>query len=182
MKNFPTSITISRFIFAVIVSVLLFSDSNLALILAVIMFILGSLSDALDGAFARRQSTQSKFGAFLDPIADKFLVFLVLVSLVANRDSILLFVITILIISREIFIMSVREWVSTSVNGSVVSVSILGKAKTVIQMAGISLVIGTPLIEGIFYFEISMSVLIFGTFLSYYSAFQYFKKSFSYIK
>tara|TARA_B110000438_G_C15687819_1_gene595399 strand:- start:213 stop:761 length:549 start_codon:yes stop_codon:yes gene_type:complete len=182
MKNFPTSITISRFIFAIIVSILLFLNSNLALILAVIMFSLGSLSDALDGAFARRQSTQSKFGAFLDPIADKFLVFLVLISLVANRDSIILFILTIFIISREIFIMSLREWVSTTGNGSIVKVSTLGKIKTVIQMTGISLVISTPLIEGMFYFEIAISILILGTLMSYYSAYEYFKKSFSYIK
>tara|TARA_B110000263_G_scaffold80158_1_gene70108 strand:+ start:273 stop:821 length:549 start_codon:yes stop_codon:yes gene_type:complete len=182
MKNFPTSITISRFLFAIVVSFLLFINSDIATILAVIMFILGSLSDALDGAFARRQSAQSKFGAFLDPIADKFLVFLVLISLVANRDSILLFIITIFIISREIFIMSLREWVATSDNGKIVKVSTLGKIKTIIQMAGISLVIGSPLIKGFFYFEISIIILILGTLISYYSAFEYFKKSFSYIK
>tara|TARA_B110000438_G_C15687479_1_gene595234 strand:+ start:330 stop:878 length:549 start_codon:yes stop_codon:yes gene_type:complete len=182
MKNFPTSLTISRFIFAIIVSILLFLNSNLTLILAVTLFILGSLSDALDGAFARRQSTQSKFGAFLDPIADKFLVFIVLISLVANRDSLILFIITIFIISREIFIMSLREWVSTIANGNVVKVSNLAKAKTIIQMSGISLVIGTPLIEGMYFFEISISILILGTLISYYSAFGYFKNSFSYIK
>ena len=73
MINFPTVLTISRFIFAIFVSVLLFFNSNLAVIIALILFILGSLSDALDGAFARRRSSQSKFGAFLDPIADKML-------------------------------------------------------------------------------------------------------------
>ena len=54
--------------------------------------------------------------------------------------------------------------------------------KTVIQMTGISLVISTPLIEGMFYFEIAISILILGTLMSYYSAYEYFKKSFSYIK
>ena len=179
MINFPTVLTISRFIFAIFVSVLLFFNSNLAVIIALILFILGSLSDALDGAFARRRSSQSKFGAFLDPIADKFLVFLVLISLVYQRESTIIFVITILIISREIFIMSLREWMANSSNGKTLEVSSLGKTKTILQMTGISMVIATPIIPLSYYFELSIVVLIIGTFFGYFSAFKYFKESFS---
>ena len=179
MINFPTVLTISRFIFAIFVSVLLFFNSNLAVIIALILFILGSLSDALDGAFARRRSSQSKFGAFLDPVADKFLVFLVLISLVYQRESTIIFVITILIISREIFIMSLREWMANSSNGKTLEVSSLGKTKTILQMTGISMVIATPIIPLSYYFELSIVVLIIGTFFGYFSAFKYFKESFS---
>ena len=182
MINFPTVLTISRFIFAIFVSVLLFFNSNLAVIIALILFILGSLSDALDGAFARRRSSQSKFGAFLDPIADKFLVFLVLISLVYQRESTIVFIITILIISREIFIMSLREWMANSLNGKTLEVSSLGKTKTILQMTGISMVIATPIIPLSYYFELSIVVLIIGTFFGYFSAFKYFKESFSNIK
>ena len=182
MINFPTVLTISRFIFAIFVSVLLFFNSNLAVIIALILFILGSLSDALDGAFARRRSSQSKFGAFLDPIADKFLVFLVLISLVYQRESTIIFVITILIISREIFIMSLREWMANSLNGKTLEVSSLGKTKTILQMTGISMVIATPIIPLSYYFELSIVVLIIGTFFGYFSAFKYFKESFSNMK
>jgi len=182
MINFPTVLTISRFIFAIFVSVLLFFNSNLAVIIALILFILGSLSDALDGAFARRRSSQSKFGAFLDPIADKFLVFLVLISLVYQRESTIVFIITILIISREIFIMSLREWMANSSNGKTLEVSSLGKTKTILQMTGISMVIATPIIPLSYYFELSIVVLIIGTFFGYFSAFKYFKESFSNMK
>ena len=179
MINFPTVLTISRFIFAIFVSVLLFFNSNLAVIIALILFILGSLSDALDGAFARRRSSQSKFGAFLDPVADKFLVFLVLISLVYQRESTIIFVITILIISREIFIMSLREWMANSLNGKTLGVSSLGKTKTILQMSGISMLIATPIIPLSYYFELSIVVLIIGTFFGYFSAFKYFKESYS---
>ena len=182
MINFPTVLTISRFIFAIFVSVLLFFNSNLAVIIALILFILGSLSDALDGAFARRRSSQSKFGAFLDPVADKFLVFLVLISLVYQRESNIIFVITILIISREIFIMSLREWMANSLNGKTLGVSSLGKTKTILQMSGISMLIATPIIPLSYYFELSIVVLIIGTFFGYFSAFKYFKESFSNMK
>ena len=179
MINFPTVLTISRFIFAIFVSVLLFFDSTDAVIIALILFILGSLSDALDGAFARRRSSESQFGAFLDPIADKFLVFLVLISLVYQRGSTIVFVITILIISREVFIMSLREWMAKSLNGKTLEVSSLAKTKTIVQMSGISMVIATPIIPLSYYFELSIVVLIIGTFFGYFSAFKYFKESFS---
>ena len=177
MINFPTVLTISRFIFAIFVSVLLFFDSNDAVIIALILFILGSLSDALDGAFARRRSSESQFGAFLDPIADKFSVFLVLISLVYQRGSIIVFVITILIISREVFIMSLREWMANSLNGKTLEVSSLAKTKTIVQMLGISMVIATPIIHLSYYFELSIVVLIIGTLFGYFSAYKYYKES-----
>ncbi len=182
MNNIPIFLTISRFIFAIITSALLFFSSDYAIIIALILFISGSLTDALDGAIARRQGIQSKFGAFLDPIADKFLVFLVLISLVYHRESNILFVLTILITSREIFIISLREWMATSSKGKLLEVSSLGKIKTVIQMTGISLIIASPIINLSYYYEFSIFILIIGTTVGFYSAIKYFKESFLYIK
>lgn len=182
MKNLPTFITISRLFFAIGVSFLVFFTSSTMIIICTILFILGSLSDALDGAFARKQSKESTFGAFLDPIADKIFVFLVLISLVYNRDSIMLFVITILIISREIVVMSLREWMATIGRDKVLEVSSLGKLKTIIQMAGISLVICSPIIELKFFYELTMSILIVGTIIGLYSAYKYIKQSLTYIR
>ena len=181
-KNIPTLLTISRFIFAIVVSGLLFLSTNYAVILTFVLFVLGSLSDALDGAFARRQSSRSKFGAFLDPIADKFLVFLVLISLVYHRDSNVLFILTIIIISREIFIMSLREWMANSAEGTLLEVSYLGKIKTTIQMTGISLIIVSPIIHLSYYFAFSIFILIIGTAVGVYSAIKYLKESMVYIK
>jgi len=182
MTYFPTIITLSRFFFAIIVSTLLFFDSTFSVIAAVILFILGSLSDAIDGFFARRKSLESKFGEFLDPIADKFLVFLVLISLIYQRESIVLFVITILIIIREIFVMSLREWMASFSRSNLVKVSSLGKTKTITQMTGIGMIIGTPIINFSYYFELSILVLVIGTFFAYLSAYKYFKQSFPYIR
>lgn len=182
MKNLPTFITVSRLFFAVVVSFLVFFTSSTMVIICTILFILGSLSDALDGAFARKQSKESKFGAFLDPIADKIFVFLVLISLVYNRNSILLFIITISIISREIIVMSLREWMATIGKGKILEVSSLGKLKTIIQMAGIALVITSPIIKIAYFYELTMTILIIGTIIGFYSAFKYIKQSLIYIK
>ena len=91
----------------------------------------------------------------------------------------IVFIITILIISREIFIMSLREWMANSSNGKTLEVSSLGKTKTILQMTGISMVIATPIIPLSYYFELSIVVLIIGTLFGYFSAFKYFKESFS---
>ena len=187
MRTLPTIITSTRFILAGIIAWLLCYESNFFTLISVILFVVGSLSDALDGAIARRQENPSKFGAFLDPIADKFLVFLVLISLVFNRDSNALFVISIVIISREILIMSLREWMATSEKGKLVEVSGLGKAKTIIQMSGISLVVGAPLVKDSslaiweYFHEFSLFVLLVGAIIGVYSAFKYIKESYSYL-
>ncbi len=182
MNSIPTLLTFSRFIIAIITSGLLFLSSGYAVLIALILFVLASLSDALDGALARRRNIQSKFGAFLDPIADKFLVFLVLISLVYHRESNILFILTILIISREIFIISLREWIATSSKDKLLPVSSFGKAKTIIQMTGISLVIAAPIVNMSYYYEFSILILMIGTILGFYSAIKYFKESISYIK
>ncbi|MEC7880951.1 MAG: CDP-alcohol phosphatidyltransferase family protein [Chloroflexota bacterium] len=187
MRNLPTIITSTRFILAGIVAWLICYDSNFFTLISVILFVAGSLSDALDGAIARRQENPSKFGAFLDPIADKFLVFLVLISLVFNRDSNALFIISVVIISREILIMSLREWMATSEKGKLVEVSSLGKVKTIIQMSGISLVVGAPLVKDstlaiwTYFHEFSLSVLLIGAIIGVYSAFKYLKERYSYL-
>ena len=159
MVYFPTILTLSRFFFAIFVSTLLFFDSTTSVILAVVLFVLGSLSDALDGAFARRKSLESKFGEFLDPIADKFLVFLVLISLIYHR-----------------------EWMASFSKNNLVKVSSLGKTKTITQMTGIGMIIASPIINYSYYFEISILVLTIGTFFAYFSAYKYFKQSLSYIR
>ena len=181
MNNVPTIITFSRFIFAIVVAVLLCFESNIILYTAIILFILGSLSDAVDGKLARRQNNPSKFGAFLDPIADKFLVFLVLLSLIYNRDSVAIFILSTLIIAREITIMSLREWMASINSKDIVEVSSLGKLKTFLQMSGICLVAGAPLISTQYYYEFSIFILTMGTAVGLISGLNYFKRSYKYL-
>ena len=69
IKNLPNFITVSRLFFGLVISILIFFKSDPIVILSSVLFLVGSLSDALDGAFARRQSKESTFGTFLDPIA-----------------------------------------------------------------------------------------------------------------
>jgi CDP-diacylglycerol--glycerol-3-phosphate 3-phosphatidyltransferase len=102
---------------------------------ATVMFVVFALTDWLDGYLARRLNQSSAFGAFLDPVADKFLVcasLLVLVSL--GRADVL---VALIIIGREIAISALREWMAQIGASRSVAVHVLGKLKTTVQMVAI---------------------------------------------
>lgn len=104
-------------------------------LIATVMFVVFAATDWLDGFLARKLNQTSAFGAFLDPVADKFLVcasLLVLVHL--NRCDVF---VALIIIGREIAISALREWMATIGAGRSVAVHMIGKVKTVVQMVAI---------------------------------------------
>lgn len=103
--------------------------------IATCMFVVFAMTDWLDGYLARKLNQTSAFGAFLDPVADKFLVcasLLVLVDL--GRVSV---IVALLIIGREIAISSLREWMAQIGAYKSVAVHMIGKVKTTVQMVAI---------------------------------------------
>jgi cardiolipin synthase len=103
--------------------------------IATIMFVLFAVTDWLDGYLARRLNQTSAFGAFLDPVADKFLVCASLLILVhMNRVHVL---VALVIIGREIAISSLREWMAQIGASKSVAVHMVGKLKTTVQMVAI---------------------------------------------
>jgi cardiolipin synthase (CMP-forming) len=104
-------------------------------LLATVLFIVVALTDWLDGWLARRMNQTSSFGAFLDPVADKFLVCAALLILLQlDRVNAL---VAFVIIGREIAISALREWMAQIGASRSVAVSMLGKLKTVVQMVAI---------------------------------------------
>ena len=104
-------------------------------LIATVMFVIVALTDWLDGWLARKLNQTSAFGAFLDPVADKFLVCAALLILVQlDRVNAL---IALVIIGREIAISALREWMAQIGASRSVAVHVLGKLKTVVQMVAI---------------------------------------------
>ena len=104
-------------------------------LVATVLFIACALTDWLDGWLARRLNQTSSFGAFLDPVADKFLVCAALLILLQlDRVNAL---VALIIIGREIAISALREWMAQIGASRSVAVSMLGKLKTVVQMVAI---------------------------------------------
>lgn len=104
-------------------------------LIATVMFIVFAWTDWLDGYLARKLNQTSSFGAFLDPVADKFLVcasLLVLVHL--QRTDVF---VALIIIGREIAISALREWMAKIGASKSVAVHMLGKLKTTVQMVAI---------------------------------------------
>ena len=112
---------------------------QLANLVAALMFILFALTDWLDGFLARRLGQTSAFGAFLDPVADKFLVCACLLVLV-QLHRIDVFV-ALIIVGREIAISALREWMAKIGASKSVAVHMLGKVKTATQMVAIPLLL-----------------------------------------
>jgi cardiolipin synthase len=136
----PTIMTWTR-IFAIplIVGVFYLPDSMATVaeknLIATVMFVVFAATDWLDGYLARKLNQTSSFGAFLDPVADKFLVcacVLVLVHL--GRADVF---VALIIIGREIAISALREWMAQIGASKSVAVHMIGKLKTVAQMVAI---------------------------------------------
>ena len=107
--------------------------------IAAILFIVFALTDWLDGYLARKLNMTSAFGAFLDPVADKFLVCASILLLVhLQRADVFA---ALIIIGREIAISALREWMAQIGASRSVAVHILGKLKTSVQMTAIPLLL-----------------------------------------
>jgi cardiolipin synthase len=104
-------------------------------LIATAMFVTFALTDWLDGYLARKLNQTSSFGAFLDPVADKFLVCASLLVLVHLQRADVF--VALIIIGREIAISALREWMAQIGASKSVAVHMLGKVKTTVQMIAI---------------------------------------------
>jgi len=129
---------------------------------ATVMFVVFAATDWLDGFLARKLNQMSSFGAFLDPVADKFLVcasLLVLVDL--QRADVF---VALIIIGREIAISALREWMAMIGATKSVAVHMIGKLKTSVQMVAIPFLLYDGTLFG------SVNTHLWGTWLIWLSA------------
>jgi CDP-diacylglycerol--glycerol-3-phosphate 3-phosphatidyltransferase len=156
----PTLLTLSRIV-AIPIIVLIFYlpiSSFVANLTATVLFIAFALTDWLDGYLARRLNQTSAFGAFLDPVADKFLVCASLLILV-HLQRIDVFV-ALIIIGREIAISALREWMARIGASKSVAVHMLGKLKTTAQMVAIPFLLYDHHLLGLFHTRLLGQVLL----------------------
>jgi len=158
MLNLPNAITVSRILLVPVFALMFALPGTGARLIAFVIFCIAGASDALDGLAARKLNAGSDFGRMLDPIADKILVAVALMMVMAegniqqfNLDltpgvglrSLLKLVPALVILSREILVSGLREFLA----GAQVSVPVtrIAKAKTTIQMIAIGAMILDPL-------------------------------------
>lgn len=111
--------------------------------LASAIFILACVTDWLDGHLARRMNQCSRFGAFLDPVADKLLVTISLVMLAASYPVPLYIIPAAVIVAREVLVSALREWMAEHQRRDAVAVGKVGKVKTTMQMIALIVLLAT---------------------------------------
>ena len=116
-------------------------------LIATVLFVVVALTDWLDGYLARKLNQTSAFGAFLDPVADKFLVCASLLVLLELGRVGALF--ALVIIGREIAISALREWMAQIGATRSVAVHMLGKLKTTAQMVAIPFLLYDGVLFGV---------------------------------
>ena len=116
-------------------------------LIAALMFIVFAATDWLDGFLARRLNQTSSFGAFLDPVADKFLVCASLLVLVHLQRADVF--VALIIIGREIAISALREWMAQIGASKSVAVHMIGKVKTTVQMVAIPFLLFDGVLFGV---------------------------------
>ena len=161
--NLPTKITVSRIVMIVVMVIALFIMSlipnwnapmigntgiNSAFLVLAIVFIIASLTDFVDGYLARKNNQVTALGKFLDPVADKLLVNSLVIFLIApamfapyNNGQVITFNLwyAIILVARDIVVDALRFIAAQK--KIVIAANIFGKAKTVLQMIAIVLVL-----------------------------------------
>ena len=165
-----------------VVVVLYFAEFPSHYLWAAAIFTLASVSDWLDGYLARRLDQTSEFGAFLDPVADKLLVALVLVLLVANYSTAWFILPVSIIIGREILVSALREWMASRGKREVVAVAFAGKVKTTVQMIAIIILLASDPGGPAIYWQVGYLGIYLAAALSVYSMVIYFRGAWEYLK
>ena len=136
-------ITISRIFLIIPVLILATPHTSPNNWIALILFAVAGLTDHLDGYLARKTNTESDLGALLDLLADKLLVVVTLSYLVSFDTNEHLLFPTLIMISREIVISSLRQFISEKGRGQL-NVSLIGKSKTTLQLVALTFLIISP--------------------------------------
>jgi CDP-diacylglycerol--glycerol-3-phosphate 3-phosphatidyltransferase/cardiolipin synthase len=167
--NLANILTLLRIAAIPVVVVCFYSPLDYARPLAAVLFGLAAITDMVDGWAARRFGQTSRFGEFLDPVADKLMVAIVLVMLVQAQSSWFEDVIAMIIIGREITISALREWMATIGERANVKVDITGKIKTTLQMFGIAFMVWKVPLFGIPVYTIGFVLLVLAAIMTIWS-------------
>ncbi len=133
----PTYLTIARMIISVIFMIFVLVPTAWARIVALVLFVAGTISDLIDGKWARKQKIVTDLGAFLDPLADKMLVNLAFLALVA-MGVIPIWVFAIILV-RDFAVDGIR--MMTARNGVTIAASFYGKLKTTFQLTALIIIL-----------------------------------------
>lgn len=183
MLLLPNALTILRIVLVPVFAITFILHGDAARIVSFVIFCVAAASDVLDGLAARKLRARSELGRMLDPIADKILVAVALMMLVASGVvSGPALVPALVILAREILVSGLREFLATTAVS--VPVTRVAKMKTVLQMVAIGAMILGPIVEkivpGAVYF--AHVLLWIAAALTVYTGFVYFRAGLAHVR
>lgn len=137
----PTILTLLRVFAIPVLLVVFYLPFPQAHFWAFVIFTLAMATDWLDGYLARKLRMESRFGAFLDPVADKLLVAITIILVVSDNPSIYVVLPATVIIGREIVVLALREWMAEIGQQKLIAVSVMAKYKTAFQGVALALML-----------------------------------------
>ena len=177
--SLPTWITFLRIGLLPIIVVVFYIDTSWARPVSCVIFIFAGITDWLDGYLARLWNVESRFGAFLDPVADKLMVATILLLIVEFDQSPWLTIPAIVIIGREIAISALREWMAEMGQRGKVAVGWLGKVKTTAQITSLAMLLYLHDLFGLPIYQMGLVALYIAATLTIWSMVAYMKAAFS---
>ncbi len=184
--NLPNILTWLRILAVPVVPVLFYLPFHWSDPAAGLLFAAASITDSLDGYFARRMGLTSRLGAFLDPVADKLIVAVALVLLVSKAPPgrewhWVIVMAACVIIGREIAVSALREWMAELGQRTKVAVSQLGKYKTILQMVGLSMMLYRYPLFGLDVFFIGLVLTVVAAVLTLWSMISYLRAAWPFL-
>lgn len=167
--SIPTLLTWGRIALIPVFILCFYLPVTWAHIATTTVFIIAGITDWLDGYLARKLNQTSRFGAFLDPVADKLMVAFALVLLVEQNPAIWFALPAAIIIGREITVSSLREWMAEIGQRANVAVSMVGKIKTTVQLVSIPCLLYREPLLGLPIFEIGLVAFYLSAILTLWS-------------
>ena len=173
LSNLPLFLTWLRILIIPVIVWSFYQNTAWSPTLSAGLFIFAGITDWADGYFARLWKQESRFGAFLDPVADKLIVAVVLILIVEREATMWMTLSACIIIGREIIISALREWMAESGKRSKVAVAYIGKVKTAAQFVALSCLLYDQDLWGLPIRQIGFIALAIATLLTVVSMLQY---------
>ncbi len=175
MWNLPNILTLMRIALIPILITVFYLPWEWHHIASAAIFGVAAITDWLDGYLARKLNQFTPFGAFLDPVADKLIVAAALILLLETHPTPLFALPAIVIISREIVISALREWMAELGARTSVAVSYVGKIKTTLQMIAIAVLLAVDPVAYPVFDQFGIGLLYIAALLTLWSMVIYLK-------
>ena len=169
--NIANSLTLIRILLIpLIVFLFLLNEENYRLLIFS-LFLLATITDYLDGFFARYMKQMTSFGEFLDPVADKLLVIITLILLITENQNIFFLIPVLIIITREFLVIAIRQRLAEVGDNVKLSVLLISKIKTTIQLISLLLLLFKFPLFGVDIYQLGIHLLQIASLLTLISFF-----------